>query len=89
MLQRESQVDTWRKGLKALDGGLVVGPDLVVVSGIHKGQRKHALLLQVGLCRIITRMSTARAHDNNLDTHFVDTGKASDDDGKPTEVPGL
>lgn len=49
MLDREGEVLAGGKRLKPLDVYVVIRLDLVVVLGVNKGQREHALLLQVGL----------------------------------------
>lgn len=49
VLGNQSQVLARSEGLETLDVDLVVGSDLVVVSGVGEGQSEHALLLQVGL----------------------------------------
>ena len=49
VLHNESKVLARSERLKTVDGNLVAGLDLIVVGGVDKGQRKHALLLQVGL----------------------------------------
>jgi hypothetical protein len=49
MLQGRDNLCAGRKFGKAIERDLVVGLDLVIVSLVVKGQREHALLLEVGL----------------------------------------
>jgi hypothetical protein len=48
VLGNQRQVLSWRKGIQSLDGNPIAGLDLVVVGGVDKSEREHALLLQVG-----------------------------------------
>lgn len=59
MLDDESQVLSWRKGLQAKNIDLVVGLYLVVIRRINESQCKHALLLQICL------VDTGKRADND------------------------
>jgi hypothetical protein len=49
MLKNKRQVLSRCEALQALNIDMIVGLDLIVIGGVDKRERKHALLLEVGL----------------------------------------
>jgi hypothetical protein len=71
--------------LSDLEVDLVVGANLVVVGGVGEGERKHTLLLQVGLVLGFVSCDAIK----KLRGGTYNTGERSDNDGQTSQMPGL